>query len=218
VNGSIAKLLAGLPAGKMSLEEETDLADTARAYATGQRRRAALETLVLSNLRDAFFYARRCCRGSMPDDDIYSACYSALCRSAVNFKPRWKRYFAFSKPYIRGSISRAWRKRDVVKNASEHESEDDTVLHHPPVEDPAVDPEFNAIHIREVWNIVEPLLKNLSKQEREVLRLHYNKGLNFVEIARLYRLSRERIRQIEARALRTLRTRLWSRKELWNPR
>lgn len=74
------------------------------------------ETLVLHNMREAFYYAQQCCRGKLPDDEIYSAIYEALCHAARNFKPGGIRFFGYSKPYIRGGLNKVWRAKDVVRN------------------------------------------------------------------------------------------------------
>ncbi|HRN95894.1 MAG TPA: sigma-70 family RNA polymerase sigma factor [Candidatus Levybacteria bacterium] len=56
---------------------------------------------------------------------------------------------------------------------------------------------------------ISPLLNKLSEREKQVIELHYgigtNNAMNFQEIADQYELSRERIRQIEATAIRKLK-------------
>ena len=79
--------------------------------------------LVLGHMREAFFYARQCCRAQISERELYSICYKALVECARNYKPNWQRFFAYSKPNIRGNISRHWKSLDVVRNASMHESE-----------------------------------------------------------------------------------------------
>lgn len=139
------------------------------------------EILVLHSMREAFYYAKRCCRGGLLDDEIYSACYDALCKAAKNFKPDKIRFFAYAKPYVRGALSTAWRGKDIVKgtkNAMELtecpvDSEDilekyegaeglTSILSVPKkmkYTAPTCDPEIESIQLREEWRLVEPLIK-----------------------------------------------------------
>jgi len=195
----------------MTREQENAHALTLARYKTGAHREAAIEALVLGHMRDAFFYARRCCRAQFPDDDIYSFCYRALSRSVLNFQPDRQRYFAYSKPYIRGQIFREWRKLDTVKHSSLHESppvesenygDDDDHRH---ASEEASPPEFALIDTRERMKVIGPLLDRLNAREREVLVLHYDKGLNFAEIATRRGVSRAAIHSTHSRALRRVR-------------
>ncbi len=76
------------------------------------------------------------------------------------------------------------------------------------VGDPAADPSFDDACAGAVLTYVEHLLGHLDTREREILRLRF--GLDrgaprtLVEVARCCRLSKERIRQIEAQALAKL--------------
>ncbi len=77
-----------------------------------------------------------------------------------------------------------------------------------PFEGPTVEEEVGKILLRED---LEKVLTTLSTREQEVLLLRYGlengKGKELEEIGRLFNLTRERIRQIEAKALRKLRNR-----------
>ena len=46
---------------------------------------------------------------------------------------------------------------------------------------------------------------NLTKREKEILRLRYKEGKTLAEIGQVYGVTRERIRQIEAKALHKIR-------------
>jgi RNA polymerase primary sigma factor len=69
-------------------------------------------------------------------------------------------------------------------------------------------PEEDAIH-GELAKEVEHAMAPLSEREREVLRLHYGLGqdreLTLAEIGRRLSITRERVRQIEVRALAKMR-------------
>lgn len=214
---SMNRLLDGLPvqSEKLSRDNENFLARIIKMHATGKNRAKAIDTLVLHHMRDAFFYARRCCRASMSDDDIYSACYTALSRSAVNFEADRQSYFAFSKPYIRGQLAREWRKRDTVKHASEHYAEVDSTDDLKPIVDDSVEPEIDVINARDRWRMIEPLLSRLDDREQQILRLHYREDLNFVEIAKRRKVTRAAIQSAHARALRKIRNWLQGRGQLY---
>ena len=56
---------------------------------------------------------------------------------------------------------------------------------------------------------IESLLKTLTYREREIIRLRYGLGDGYTytleEVGRIFRVTRERVRQIEAKAVRKLR-------------
>jgi RNA polymerase primary sigma factor len=62
--------------------------------------------------------------------------------------------------------------------------------------------DFDKKDLEEVMSVV---LGTLDNKHRKILNLRYKEGLTLDEIAEKYDVTRERIRQIEARALRQLR-------------
>lgn len=52
---------------------------------------------------------------------------------------------------------------------------------------------------------LENALSTLTEREEEVLRYRFEQGLSLMEVGKIYDITRERIRQIEAKALRKLR-------------
>lgn len=56
---------------------------------------------------------------------------------------------------------------------------------------------------------VNAILKGLTYREREIIKLRYGQGdgLNYTleEVGRIFKVTRERVRQIEAKAIRKLR-------------
>jgi RNA polymerase sigma factor (sigma-70 family) len=214
---SISNLLAGLPTEPLTEAGEASLTATVRKFKAGAKREAALETLILGNMRDAFFYSRRCAYNKLPDDEVFSICYAALSRAAVRFDPKQGRFFAYCKPYLRGSICRAWRSKDAVRNGGRTESLDHTpdVDDEPLAEENAIDPEFGRIDINEKWELVKPLLTKLSEAERRVLELHYNGGMNFQEIGELLGVTRSATQGTHKRALRKVRNSLLRNRKLY---
>jgi RNA polymerase sigma factor (sigma-70 family) len=189
------------------------------------------EQVALGHTLEAVKYGRRCCRGSLQDDELVSICYQALLHSARNFKPKRGgiSYFAFSKQYIRGAIAREWRKRDVVRNSSRHETEiiSKTPRCHkghwetetfeysanqeksgPPHHEAfqTVLPDFESLDIRERWDIIWPVMqKRLNDVERMVVVLRYKSGFSFEEIGKLRGVTRQAIQRTHAQALKKLR-------------
>lgn len=213
-------LLDGLPEiGELSHEAEAELAGKPDSE----------PTLALHNMREAFLYAHKCCRGRLTDDEIYSACYDALCKAAKNFKAGRIRFFGYAKPYVRGALSQVWKTKDTMPNnknirarqgeppclAQEGESEDT-------IEEadgftgiflkrrykqifPTTGPEFDAIQAREEWGLIEPLIKSvLTDKEQTVIALRYKSSLSFERIGALLKISRQDVQLTHAVALKKL--------------
>jgi len=199
--------------------------------------KATVEQLVLGSMREAILYAGRCARGRIEPGELFSLCYCALSKAAPRFRPGGIRFFAYAKQDIRGEIARYWKSLDVVKHASEHESEhlptiirktltdgseegenETTQVDVEPIEPQHVEPEFDMMNIRERWAIVSPLLhKHLNERERMVLSLVYESGFNFEQIADMVvpAVSRSAIQNTHGRALRKLRNALMRTKKLY---
>lgn len=187
---------------------------------------SSMETLALHNMREAFIYARRCCWGNLSDDEIFSACYEALCHAARNFKAGGIRFFGYAKPYIRGGLSKVWRGKDVVRN-KRGEYHEETML--PPVnitdeadEDsdgltgmrlrskvidktPSQEPDLESVQLREEYEILRPMLAKLTDKEQSVIALRYKSSMTFQKIGQLLDTSRADIQVTHARALKKLR-------------
>lgn len=210
-------LLDGLPEiGSLTRDQEVELIGTSP------------ETLALHNMREGFVYAKKCCRAMLSDDEVYSAVYEALCKAANNFKPGHIRFFAYSKPYVRGALSSVWRSKDTVKrgkNAVELVSESDADMSimereedadgitgilfrekHIPIP-PLTEHDIESIQIREEYKLLEPLLRSaLTDKEQTVIALKYKSGLTFQKIGELLDTSRPDIQVTHARALKKLRS------------
>jgi RNA polymerase sigma factor (sigma-70 family) len=222
---SINKLLEGYPLETLSEVDEGIMTHAITQFKGGEKRAEAQRKLVLASMRDAFFYARKCARARLPDEELVSLCYAALVRAAARVNPGKGRFFAYAKPYIRGAVCRAWRSLDVVRNGGNAESLDANPS--PNTDDgddydnnagrlDSVDPEFERIDLAEKWAIVEPLLKKLSPSERVVLSLRYQRGLNFREIGDKLKVTRSATQGTHARALRKLRNALLRQHKLYS--
>lgn len=195
-------------------------------------------------MREAFFYVRQVCRGRIEDGEIYSFCYKALCECARNFEPDWQRFFAYSKPNLRGNVSRYWKSLDTVKNSSMHETEVEAVEACSPIseddsswdvpqadadsgglqkytnlalEPDYVEPDFARIELRERLAMLKPIIeKKLNEQERMVIDLTYTGGYNFETIGKMLSpaVTRSAVQQTHARALKKLRNELARQKKL----
>lgn len=209
-------ILNGLPAkGELTPEQEGALAGDA-------------PTLALHNMREAFAYAKKCCRGMLSDDEIYSSIYESLCAAAKNFKPNRIRFFAYAKPYIRGGLSLVWKSKDVVKRGKnmamthidlyasastvEHHEDADGltgILHrekNPPIP-PSTEPDIESVQLREEYALIQPLMKSmLTDKEQTVIAFRYKSGMTFERIGKLLDTSRADIQLTHARALKKLRS------------
>lgn len=219
---SVNKLLEGLPRGGLGEEAEQVFTKILAKYKGGAARDKALSQLVLSHMRDAFFYARRCCNGKLADDEIFSLCYSALERAAHRHHYSRGRFFAYAKPYLRGAIYRKWKTMDAVRGAGRTESldamdcaENDADIDPINSEDTIADPEFELVDLREKWELVKPLMARLSASERRVLELHYSGGMNFREVADLMGVTRSATQGTHSRALRKIRNALLRKGRLY---
>lgn len=187
-------------------------------------------TLALHNMREAFLYARKCCRGMLTDDEIYSACWDALCKAAKNFKSGKIRFFGYAKPYIRGALSQVWKSKDVIPNkpyvVRTRKGEPTRLIEEMESEDiaeeadgitgvfrkarfvnifPTVQPELDAIQSREEWKLLEPLIQStLTDKEQTVITLRYKSSLSFERIGALLKISRQDIQTTHAVALKKL--------------
>lgn len=187
---------------------------------------AAKEKLVLGHMREAFVYARQCCRAQIEDGEIYSFCYRALVESARNFRPGVGGFFGYSKSNLRGHIARYWKTQDTVKNAYKHETgpepEEGATVEtedgREPVENDYAEPDFKSIITRERLAILKPLMETkLNEQERMVLELNYIGGYNFEDIGGMLtpKISRSAVQQTHARAIKKLRLELGRQKKLF---
>jgi RNA polymerase primary sigma factor len=77
------------------------------------------------------------------------------------------------------------------------------------IEDGAADRPIDAATQRMLEERLDQVLKTLTYREREVIKLRYGLGDGYTytleEVGRIFKVTRERIRQIEARAIRKLR-------------
>lgn len=217
-------ILEGLP--------EIDSLTAEQERALSKRRGAAAKnSLVLANMREAFLYAKRCSRGKLADDDVLSVCYAALRAAADNFKPSRGPFFSYCKVYLRGFISREWTAKDVVKSSSRHEGPEATKpdsRHGPDVfergevvesdanDDGEVDPDFESIHLRERWKLIQPEIRSLPERERMILELTYQSGFSFQKTGEMLSISRQAVQIAIKRAIRRIQRKLEARK-LENP-
>lgn len=181
-------------------------------------------------MREAWAYARHVCRGKLPDDEIYSLCYTALKKAAKNFEAGRIRFFAYSKPYVRGEISRAWRFQDPVKHASLHETEVIQVASYTPApydnedrkegtarKEGFVESDFQKIVTRERWALVKPVIDEvLSDHEKMVLDLTYSSGFSFQTTGNLLGITRSAVREAHARAIGKVRGALTAKGALFD--
>jgi len=176
------------------------------------------EAVAIGAMREAVKYARKCCRGSLGDDELVSICYPALLQAAENYKTKFGlKFFSFAKQYVRGAISREWRRKDVVRNSSRYEDEDapvEVVIRRPD-DLKTVNPDFESLDVRERWDLIWPVMqRRLNDVERMVLVLRYKSGFSYEEIGKLRGVTRQAIQRTHACALKKLRCALEHKRSL----
>lgn len=82
-----------------------------------QERGAAPEALVMSCIKEAVLYTRKCSYGKIPDDALLSLCYDTMLKSARIFRPGGIRFFAYCKARLRGAVKDYWTGLETVRNA-----------------------------------------------------------------------------------------------------
>jgi len=227
------KLLDSLPQDIFSVEQE--FATAARIQRT--KNDDDINDLVLHSMKEGFLYAKKCCRARIPDDELFSLCYTALRRNAKRFRPGGIRFLAFAKAGLRGVLSRYWKTLDVVKNSSIHEDGEitpmlprHTTIDEEEFENPityrmeelnpdlpahkalfgeSVEPDFRGIDLRERLGIVNEIIeRKLSPQERMVIDLFYRNGFTFQRIGDMTDTTRSAAQLTHTKALRKIRREL----------
>jgi RNA polymerase sigma factor (sigma-70 family) len=225
-------LLDGLPKEPWTRDQEN------RAARSGKE--SLLNEMILRNMREALFYARKIARGAMPDGELFSTCYAALKKATKTFKPGKIRFFAYCKVFLRGAIALEWKSKDVVARASLHETPSKPKLTAPKVlpedeedeasksfnscdesqeaiEPESVDPDFQSIDTHERWALIQPLIKEvLNENEQMVLELHYQSGWNFERIGETLGVTRSGVRETHLRALKKVRCALLEKGALFD--
>lgn len=215
-------LINGLPENKMTFKQEAKLSKT----------EPGRQQLVMCNLREAFFYAKKVSYGRVADDETLSLCYTALRNAARNYCPRknhqfsGSRFFGYTKPYIRGEIFRFWKRAEVVKNGKcqalpdglnlqeqdtpspeEQDTPQPVIIANPAVH--LIDPReeiFDRMDRTDRWQAIAPLVMSaLSDDEKMVIDLYYRGEFNFEQIGKLMEISRSAIQSKHSRAIKKIR-------------
>lgn len=188
----------------------------------GQRAdKRSMEKLVLGYMREAFCYSKKCARGRLPDDEIFSLAYKALNAAARRFDSAKGRFFVFAKIYLRWEIKHAWGDKSVVRNSTspdDHFPSENTEEYMEQMGDwdCAMTPpellreefDFDKVEFNERMGMIEPHLRALNKNERMVIKLRFHTGWDFARIGVKIGRSRERVRQIALEAISKLRAKV----------
>lgn len=201
-------ILEGVPEEKLTVEQETAL------HAAGD-----FDALVSHTLREAFYYAKGCYQSaSLSEGEVLSAVYAGLTGAVKNFQKGRIRFFAYSKPYVRGALSRATTANCLVPTVYKTEElpiedhEEDEESSYVPTKRPggsAETPEIEALCLKEEWLQLRPVLMEvLDEKERIIIELSYIGGLILQEIADLLGVTRSDVHHCRMEALRKVRNRL----------
>lgn len=189
----------------LSREEEYILAKQAQ---TGNHE--AVNKLIESNLRFAMMIAFRYWRPEFSMADIVSMACMGLIKASMTFDPdKGFRFLTYAEPAIRqhiiiGILDHKKHAHDSLNEPiyKEYKEENDNET---TLQDLLISEESQADK-KYFYNVdVRNLLKHLTAKEREVIELRYWHDKTLEEIELIMRLSPERIRQIEGKALIKLR-------------
>lgn len=190
-------MLVGLPTTLLTPDEESALISDGTLESR--------QKIIIHAMRSACHYAQVVCKGNVDGEDIFSACYDALCHSINNYKPGKRTFFAYSKPFIRGEVFKAFRAMKAVKHSfivqMENDDTDDDLLR-----ESSGEFDFDAIHRREQLELIRTVAdKHLSEQERLVLELRDFGRLTFIDIKNVLGCSRTNVQQIYGRAIKKIK-------------
>jgi len=214
---------------RMSFEEERDCA---RLAATGDE--AARQRLISANLRFVIMVARRYRACGVPLEDLVNEGNIGLIRAAGRFDPeRGIRFVSYAVHWIRQAIQKAITENGgVIRVPRSRPSEQTRLaaqaarrvvsLDSPVAGAEDADPLVSCLEDRSARKPEEALLDaslkedvgsvlaGLSGRDASVLRDRFGiagrERASLLEIGRKHGLSKERVRQIEKRALRRIRT------------
>lgn len=215
--------------------EPLEPADEALLFAThGNDDEQVREHVLLCSVAEGVYYARRCCRQMIADDELVSLVYSALARAIKNYDPvkyPGSRFFAYGKIYIRGEIKREWTRRDVVRNSSSHETmieldcgddaDEDSMVKTTQPNHPGLHPDatvteemdFTEMDLAEMMKHLRPAMKqSLTAREHTVITRYYEKGETFEMIGKRLKVTRQAIEHTHKKALAKIRKYLETRK------
>jgi RNA polymerase sigma factor (sigma-70 family) len=178
-------------------------------------RDAALNKIVLSSMRDGVYYLKSLARGRNSDSELVSIAYSALLRAALRYDPKkLTPFMTFAKAFLRGTLFREWRRQNRANGRVDHldklveSAEPGAQLEEAPPRVPKelqTEPEFDEIHLREIWDKFEPYLSRLNRLERMVIEYRYMRGWKFSEMGRHFKRSKQNYQAIHHRAILKLR-------------
>lgn len=93
----------------------------------------------------------------------------------------------------------------LEKNFSEMEMDYAQVIALLPQEQQSYLPDFSNIEHEQTYKLISTALSTLTKREQEVIQMRFTDELTYEECGKRFGVSRERVRQVEAKALRKLR-------------
>ena len=209
-------LLDQFPKNEMTREEEAALVT--------RRTEAALNELVMANMREALLYTGRVCDGKLSEGERVSLCYQEMMMSAPRFKPGRLRFFAFAKAGLRGRMKTYWTSLKPVRNAEtvsldelektppekfcQSRSRDDdpeTSFREDKtgeIEHPNLDTLFVKEHLQKIRTALHGCL---SDQQWMIINLVYQSNLNFPQVAKLLGMTRSGVHVSHRKAIAKLR-------------
>jgi RNA polymerase sigma factor (sigma-70 family) len=190
-----------LPESKLTEKEQEALA------AKGDEE--SLVELVMDNLRTGFGYGRSYCGGRFQDDELLSVVYQAMMSAARRFRPGRQRLVAFCKPFIRGELHRAWkRKAPVGTSLPDYSVSRQTVWSPDDEQDSGVQEleytsfDYDAVDKETFVARIKPWLPRLTQHERLIVDLIFFGGYNQADASTLLGVERQAVKQVLRRVYR----------------
>lgn len=202
----------------------------AKRIASGEEE--ALTRLVMANMREALLYTSAC-DSRLDEGTRVSLCYQELCMSARRFKPGRKRFFAFSKPGLRGRMKTHWTSLRLVRTAKEVVSldvprkpgpkprqaqiseEGHELMDEDSQEDAAASPEMKEFLIRDEWHHIRQLAKDrVTDQQWMMIDLVCRGGLTFPEIGKLVGMTKAGAHASYKKAIQKIRSAVLANRRL----
>lgn len=181
------------------------------------QRRGRLNQLVMANIREAAVYAKAC-NGKIADDELVSLCYETLMKTAAKFHPKHRvRFFAYSKPRIRGALLRRFSKAALVRNGECVPMRDVRLPHAPTWEElpephaqdegsDSSEPEFDLIDFRERFAEISSIVaKHCNDREQAILMLVFNYSFTFEQAGKCFDICRAAAQAIASDAIDRVR-------------
>jgi RNA polymerase sigma factor (sigma-70 family) len=150
-----------------------------------------------------------------PTEDDYHDAVVGLCFAVMRFDVFYGSEFStFAVPTIKGTMHSRWRRAQLIRVPdTAHKSSREATREHArrarvwlvaKLDDTPIDHDWPDL---DVADQIADLLRTLTERQQTVIRLRFMEEKNLREVGKVLKVTRERVRQIEIKAMLKLRTR-----------